>query len=130
MILAFHSFGISRGKPKEKSNNIVDIADDEPTRLCDRYLRDFATALGNVRICERQFVARSSTGCSKSVNLVKNFIQNSSGDKWCVGLGGEKGDWDEVFRDMCGGKVNRGAGRNYCRAIQNQLKAFQYLKCD
>jgi len=102
--------------------------------FCSRYFRDFANALDNVRICDRQkdnteWMARNAAGCNKSNNVVNNFSQNNCGEKWCARFRGEEADREKEFRERCDSKVPTGSDRIYCRSIQNHFTAQKYLKC-
>jgi hypothetical protein len=111
------------------------------TDKCPKYVRIFANALDNTKICEAKkndtewnerlsiLTETNAELCSRSEKFVEKFYRYNCQSLWCERFLGERQPRGEEWTNRCSRKIPSGSERYYCTDIKNHLSAITHLGC-
>ena len=104
---------------------------------CTKMFRDFPNSLENTRICRKiseegkrpDWLAKHRAKCARSKNFSSRFLSRCCGQAWCRFAAGKAGDWQEEATMLQCRASRRGRARTGCAALENRMKAAEFLQC-
>jgi len=133
--------------PASRGTNELDIEQnieseqlcmEQPSEAsCTKMFRDFPNSLENTRICHKiseegkrpDWLLKHRAKCARSKNFSSRFLSRCCGQPWCRFAAGKAGDWQEEATMLQCRASRRGRARTGCAALENRMKAAEFLQC-